>query len=187
MAKHRAPSVIEIDALLTGSSADGDEQLWTDLVRAAGSGDAWRRAQRVRARLDSLVELTGRFPWVVQPWLAIRATKRFVTERLPPVRVGGFSAPVTLGLGVLGPDQGPQAPDRSVTLRWGEVVELRLPVGTTVDVRPPSGTTVAPEWRSNKHPQPVPSPAWRLEPGEAPVLVTVEVNGARAGLVILEV
>ena len=187
MAKHEPPSLIEIDALLTGESNDEDAALWTSLVRAPGAGDAWRRAQTVRAQLDGLVELTGRCPWLVEPWLAVRATRRFVTERLPAIIVGDLPASgvAPVALGVLGPARAePSA--RAVTLRWGQIVELRLAIGTTIAVRTPAGVRVEPEWRSNMHAQPVLSPGWRLEAGEAPVLVTVEQDGARAGLVILE-
>jgi hypothetical protein len=187
VAKHEPPSLIEIDALLTGESNDEDAALWTSLVRAPGAGDAWRRAQTVRAQLDGLVELTGRCPWLVEPWLAVRATRRFVTERLPAIIVGDLQASgvAPVALGVLGPARAePSA--RAVTLRWGQIVELRLAIGTTIAVRTPAGVRVEPEWRSNMHAQPVLSPGWRLEAGEAPVLVTVEQDGACAGLVILE-
>lgn len=186
MAKVDAPSAVEIDMLLTGDPTEGDDALWSALVRAAGSGDAWRRAQDIRGRLDRMADLTGRFPWLVAPWVAIRATRRLVSAGLPTVIAGDLPRLSPAGLGVLGPTDGGRPADRSAALQWGQVVELTLAVGTTIDVRAPAGTRVTPEWRSNHHPEPVPAPQWKLEPGEAPVLVTVEVNGACAGLVILE-
>jgi hypothetical protein len=187
MAKADSPTALEIDALLTGGTSGDDEAIWTELVRAADSGDRWRRAQVIRGRLDRVVDLTGRFPWLVAPWVAIRATRRLVSAGLPVVIAGDLPRLAPAGLGVLRPaDDGGGPADRSIELQWGQVVELSLAVGTTIDVRVPAGARVAPEWRSNHHPEPVPAPRWKLEPGEAPVLVTVELNGACAGLVILE-
>lgn len=186
MAKVDPPSVLELDALLTGDSTDDDAPVWAALVRTADSGDSWRRAQAIRSRLDGIVDLTGRFPWLVAPWTAVRATRRFVTGGLPLVRVGDLPRLAPAGLGVLGPTDGRGPADHAVALQWGQVVELTLAVGTTIDVRAPTGTRLTPEWRSNRHPEAVPAARWKLESGEAPVLVTVELNGASAGVVILE-
>lgn len=186
MAKTDPPSALEIDALLTGDSTEDNEALWSALVRASGSGDRWRRAQEIRGKLDRIVDLTGRCPWLVAPWLAIRATRRLVSAGLPKVMAGDLSRLAPVGLGVLGPTDGSGPADRTVVLQWGQVVELKLAIGTTIDVRAPVGTRVTPVWRSNRHPEPVSAPQWKLELGEAPVLVAVELNGARAGLVVLE-
>jgi hypothetical protein len=179
------PSLIDLDALLTGSTTDEDVAVWAALVRASDAGDRWRRAQKLRDDLDRVVELLSVYRWLVEPWAAVRATRRYVTEQLPKVLAGGFDAALPAPLGVLGPASDAASPPQPVALRWGKVVTLNVAVGTVIAVRPPPGISMPVSWCSANS-DPTPSPRWRLEAGEAPLFAFVEQSGARAGLVVLE-
>lgn len=186
MAKVDPPNLLDLDALLTDPEGDEQTATWNALVRSAEAANAWRQAQRLRVGLDAMVVVTGRFPWLVAPWSAIRATRRLVTAALPTVLAGDLPAARQLALGVLGPTGESAQPDRVVTLRWGGVVEVALPVGTVIGVRASDGRRLDPLWRSSLHLEPVVSRSWRLESGEMPVLAVVTQDGASAGLIVLQ-
>jgi hypothetical protein len=178
-----APHLLDLDGMLARDGVESG-QAWTQLVEAPGAHDAWRRAQRLRKRLDRGLAYTRRLPWLVAPWTAILASRRALGAGLPDLELWG-GPPAADAL--LGPSAERSAEPFVVQLKWGDVETLSVPRGAHLEVRAPLDERLSPpKWCAANASVARSAEAWDLEPGEAPLLVTVEKDGALAGVLIVE-
>ena len=177
-----APHILDLDGLLAQDGVESSAT-WTQLVEAPGAADAWRTAQGVRQRLDQGVALTRRLPWLVGPWTAILASRRSIAAGLPAMELRG--GPVLAGATLLGPRAEAGAEALVVQLKWGDIETLRVPRGAHLEVRGPLDQGAArPMWLAANAATAQSAEAWDIEPGEAPLLVTIEKDGALGGVLV---
>jgi len=172
-------SPIQLDALLQGAiEPDDAPEVWRALVGARGGAEAWEQACRRRDRLDATAATISAYPWTA-----------FVVRALATVRrPGAFLDPGRLRLAFpdqplashLGPDSGsersePLGPD------WGETTIVRVARGTRVQVVPADAAEVLVWWKTASGSGDLPRRTWRLQEGEAPVLLACVIGADAAG------
>jgi len=175
MTSHVAPAAPLLD-LMVLDSADADlDADWAALAMAADGEEAWAEAQRRRTRLDAAALLATRAEWLAASLLAIRRSAR--TARGALAVLGRAGPTPALLLGHLG-----DAPE-IVEVRAGGYSELGLDLGREVSVQVAPDVDVT--WQVGVQRGPLPGRRWRLEAGEAPVLLVATDRQGRAGAVVL--
>lgn len=159
----KLPDPITLDGLLTGTEEPG-APAWQALVSEAGGAEAWEAAVARRSRIDRMMKLAHKRPWLASNILAYRRAVRKVTRLLKtPIRLEPAPSLVTASL-----DVEPATPTRGMS--WGATEVLELNLGETIAVRPPAGAQMF--WR-NPAGSGVLKRSWRMEAGDSPVLIVV--------------
>lgn len=176
-----------LDALVLGTEETEDHGAWESLVQHPRGDEAFREAVARRRHKDLLAAaLLGR------PRLA-RTITSFLTLSRKTKSASGvpFSLlfPDTeldaLVSATLGPAEQESATE-IVQPRWGQVVPVRLGIGERITLEPASGSEpVDVRYLCQGAEGFLPTRTWKLEAGEAPVLL-VALVGARAGDALAE-
>lgn len=171
-----------LDALLAGALDCADEErAWQDIIQSPEGGAAWDAALR-RQRETALLAgaIRGR------PWLA-SILGRLGRLRRRPGHPPGWQLELwergALIRATLGAEHTGQA--APIRLAWGEVQTRPVPLGATVELVAAPGEPVVVIGLCCQAEQILVHRMWRLEPGEAPVLL-VALAGSAAGLSLAE-
>lgn len=176
------PDAGTLDALVAGSLDEEDRPAWEALVMRPGGAEAWRAAVARRRRLDALASAVRGRAWLarvlgevaalsrrlrVQP--AVELQLAFRDDRLDAL-MGATLGPVDDGFA-----------SEEITPRWGRIVTVRVRLGERIALRVVGeDALVDVRYLSQGREGSLPSRTWRLEPGEAPVLL-VALLGSDAG------
>lgn len=157
-----------VEEILVGGLAAEDGSAWKRLVAEPGGARAWASEvarQKRRARIAALV--AGR-PWMAQVMLSVRRAARRIAR--PAFAAGTALIESDVFQASLGSaDASSEA--ASVRVEWGESEILAVPIGATVTVVTDGPSAVW--WMTSRDRGPLPTKAWTLEPGEAPVVLAV--------------
>jgi hypothetical protein len=177
----RQPDAATLDALVIGTDEPADQRAWEALVRHPGGAEAWAAAVTRRRHLDLLAGATLGRPWLARAVRAMTGAARRM-GRAPDIALTIEHPGTSLMAATLGP--GAEESVEPVRPAWGQIVSVRLRVGEQIALD--AGTAQAPvdvRYLCRGEEGPLPSHAWRLESGEAPVLI-LAFAGETAGLSI---
>lgn len=164
-----------LDELVAGE--DGPELLpaWQELLRTPGAADLWEEAAARRRRTDELAGALLAHPWLARAWGQLRRLRRSLVQP-PGVGLEASLRPDILAA-VLGPTSRP--PTHMAAPKWGQIEPVALALRSIVEIRPSSAQSEDLQifYRSVAGEGRLRSRRWRLEPGEAPVLL-LGVTGA---------
>ncbi|NMO18121.1 hypothetical protein HPC49_14365 [Pyxidicoccus fallax] len=165
----KLPDVATLDSLILGAEDADALEDWQELLMAPDAAERWRDAVSRREHIDEFASAVIAHPWLARMLTGLRELQRTLTHREPGV-LEAVLAP-ELMTHVLGPEARPTT--RLATPRRGEVEMVRLAQGDIIELRP------APElagdfrvfYRSALGEGRLPRRRWRMEAGEAPVLL----------------
>lgn len=141
---------------------------WEALVRSAAGLPAWQTAVQQREQIDHMAERLRKSPWLATVLLPLRRAARAL--RSPP----DFVLQVWEGPALLAETLGATVPRsvEPVTLSWGQVISVRVPVGRSICLQPSNiGEPFAVFALSKGIEHALPHCEWTLERNEAPVLL----------------
>jgi len=176
------PDAGTLDALVIGASDPDDGAAWDALVKLPGGAEAWADAVARRRRMDILAGVVCGRPWLASCMLRLSTLARRIRTRTAVELLLEFpDAPLdALAGATLGPVDESFA-DRAIRPRWGQIVPVGVRIGERVALRVvPDPPFVDVRYLSEGTNGSLPSRTWRLEPGEAPVLI-VALLGTAAG------
>ena len=176
--KHGTPDAGTLEALVMGTDEAGDQAAWEWLVITPGSGVLWAEAVAEREELDRFSAMLDVTPWVAAVMARMRKLGRVLAEwRLEAVAVrdqGSWAASL-----------GPSNESASVLASpsWGRLEPVTVERGTIVELRPVGETPqdVRFFYRSAQGEGSLQEGRWRLDPGEAPVMLVACVGDAIVG------
>lgn len=169
----RLPDAGTLDALVLNTGDSEDEGAWEALVREPGGARAWRDAVARRRRTDLVASAIQGRPWLAR---AVRQLSMFARQigHAPKMDISiAFpdSELDALAAATLGPAEENDVAE-IVQPRWGQTVPATIRVGNRITLRPPSEMDVIDvRYVCNGQEGSLPSRTWRLERGEAPVLL----------------
>ncbi len=174
------PDVETLDALVLGTDAPEDHAAWEALVRNPGGADMFREAVARRRRRDLVASaLLGR-PWLARAIAKLSAMSR--QTKAAPTSTFSLLFPDAeldaLVTATLGPaEEGPGA--EILAPHWGQVVPVRMRVGDRITLEPsPGADPVDVRYVCQGAEGTLPTRTWKLEAGEAPVLLVALVGSA---------
>ncbi|MBE4751790.1 hypothetical protein G4177_26830 [Corallococcus sp. ZKHCc1 1396] len=158
-----------LDALLLGAEDAEALDEWKDLLTAPDAAQRWQEAVDRREHIDHFAAAVIAHPWLAQTLSGLRELRRTLTP-CEPGTLEAVLAPEWMSH-VLGPETRPAT--RLATPRLGDVETVRLARGAILEIRP------APEqaegfrvfYRSARSEGLLPRRRWRMEAGDAPVLL----------------
>ncbi|MCY1031457.1 hypothetical protein OV207_08320 [Corallococcus sp. BB11-1] len=172
-----------LDAMVSGQDEEGDMEAWDLLLTSSEAADAWGQALERRLRIDGYSQALIAHPWIAR----FQGTLRTLARTLAASSTGDIEAVREQGflLGDLG--QTAEAPTRLAAPAWGRIETVLVPVGTTVGLRwmREHAGTLHFFYKTSTTEGALPEGLWRLEAGEAPV-VLMACEGA-GGATALEV
>lgn len=165
----KIPDAAMLDALILNAEDSDALETWKDLLATPDAADRWQEAVSRREHIDRFAEVV-----ITHPWLArTLARLREIRNTLTPHSQGAFEAVLApeLMTRFLGPDARPAT--RLAVPRRGEVEVVQLARGDIIELRP------APDlardfrvfYRSAIGEGQLPRRRWRMEAGEAPVIL----------------
>jgi hypothetical protein len=157
-----------VEEILVGGPAAEDHAAWKRLVAEPGGATAWETAvarQKWQASVASLV--SGR-PWLAQAMLLVRRAARRLAR--PLFAPGSAAIRDHMLDATLGPGQ-PSSDALTVSVDWGGSESMAVPLGATVAVTTDGPSAVW--WMTSQGRGPLPTKAWKLELGEAPVVLAI--------------
>ena len=181
MSSRPPPDALTLDEMLAGADDPEHEEGWSDLVRSADAALAWRSAIASRGRIDRLARWLRRAPWLSAPLQRLNAVRR---RRLSSEATVHLDYPDAVLAAALALAEGEGA--RPVTLTWGDLTELALPIGERVCLLVDGDSAVEFRYEHGEASGPLPTGAWELKSDEAPVLLTAQAGEAVAGLLLVE-
>lgn len=178
MSSYRVPPPALLDLLVLGVSDPDLDEDWAALAVATESERAWRTAMERRRRRDRTAQLLTSAEWLASSLIRLRIAMRSARASAQLLGHAG-SAPSPL-LSNLAPGT-PEV----VELRAGRTTTLELPLDSVVLVEVAEGVEVS--WETSIGHGFLPGRRWKLEAGEAPVLlVAADQQGMKGALVLLE-
>ena len=176
----RAPDEATLDAMVAGFDDAGDLDAWDWLLTSASAAESWAQALKRRQRIDQFARALIAHPWLAGAQRAVRVV-RGALGRLPQEAVIEAVSEREPLLAVLGPSTA--QPSRLASVAWGQLEVVSVPLGTTVALRPVQGEGNRPRffYQSSVGEGALPDGLWRLEQGEAPVLLLAYEGAASAG------
>jgi hypothetical protein len=173
--KRSMPDVATLDALVLGTDEVRDQPAWEWLVGTSGSGDIWAEAVARREELDRFAAALAAHPWLASTMARMRKLGRLLAEwRLEAMVVSDEGA----WAASLGPSD--KRPMLLARPSWGQLEPVTVGLGTVVELRP-AGAAIQEVCFFFRSPQGEGSLAegrWRLEPGEAPVMLVACMEGS---------
>lgn len=164
-----------IDEMLAQGPAARDANAWKQILHAGNSGERWLARVGKRKAAITQARLVAHRGWLARLLLGLRrGRRRLGAVARTPARA--TAAPSLLGA-TLGPTAGDEATG-VVELPWGEHRVRPTRVGETVRVEVSGPATVA--YVTDEAQGMLPTKAWKLEEGEAPVALVVMASGTRA-------
>lgn len=162
-----------LDAIVIGTAEDDDLPAWESLVVQAGGSEAWSAATARRRRLDAMASAVLGRPWLARVLREVAIISRRLRSR--PAVEPRFAFPdaqlQALTAAALGPDEG-GAGGEEIQPAWGVIVPVRLRIGDRVAFEAPADSpAVEVRYLCQGRDGPLPRGGWRLESGEAPVLL----------------
>lgn len=152
---------LALDAAVAGLLPE-DSPTWTALLASPSAAEAWEDATQHRARVERIVKLSQRTPWLAQALLVLRRGARSRrTREHGTVSVGrlGDLAAATLAA---------PAQDRGVHLAWGGHDVVAEPADTLLTISAPDGAQLF--FRSEDDSGPF-SGQWRVVPADGVVAI----------------
>lgn len=195
------PDVATLDAMVLGTAGANAAEAWEALVLEPGGAEAWDEAVARRRRIDALAYAARSGEWLSRVLRGVlRAARR--AHSVPAIELfldfSGDPLDELVGatLGLAEEDPRVAAP----SLAWGQIVPVQVRIGELVALRASSDAQLDVRYLSAGQEGPLPTRTWKLESGEAPVLLVALVGGdsqapvaqalatatAVAGLLILE-
>jgi hypothetical protein len=166
------PDAATLDAMVTGvvEEEPEDTNAWEWLIGDPEGVAAWEEAVVYRRKVDQLALSLLRHPWLAS--LVETVVRRRTPSRSPWLPPSLTLQPVEAGAAMLGPSDA--SSDEPGTIPWGRIVTRSLSVGQTVHFEvpaPASGYRVLRAyWYGGGHGW-LQEEGWKLEKGEAPVLL----------------
>lgn len=179
---NRLPDAATLDMLVIGADDPEDRAAWEALVRLPGGAEAWGAAVARRRRLDLVTRAVRGRSWLASAMHSMSVlSRRLRTKPTAELRFAFPDAQIdALAGAALGPDDGGFA-DEEIQPRWGQTVPVHLQFGDRIGLHVVTNQAIVDvRYLSQGRDGPLPSRTWRLEPGEAPVLL-VALIGADAG------
>jgi hypothetical protein len=176
--KRSTPDAATLDALVLGTDEAGDQAAWEWLVVTPGSGDRWAEAVARHAEMDRFAAALMAHPWLALALARMRKLGRAVAAwRLEVVAVKDEEA----WAASLGPSS--EGPTLLARPSWGRLEPVTVGLGTIVELRPAGHPVQGVRffYKSQQGEGSVPEGRWRLEPGEAPVMLVAREDGSSAG------
>lgn len=194
---HSTIDALILDALVVGQPlADEDGEIaaetWESLVAASSGTRDWQEAIERRRALDQRAQWIQAHPWLAAAWLAIRASIRSASS----VRLNNPTAQLEPSTDLLTAMLGPARASipRTIELVWGSVVVVPMHLNEIVAIGgKPDLPSLTVRFRTKNSEGTLSSGAWRLEPGDAPVLLQVLAEqqapqvSSMAGVLLVEV
>ena len=167
------PDAATLDALVIGADEPEDQAAWQALIMLPGGTEMWCAAVARRRRMDQLAAATQGRPWLAHATLLLSRTARKL-RAMPDI---GLSlvfpdrAKGELVEALLGAEDQHEAAE-IVPPVWGQIVTIRVKVGERLTLKPSSDETpVDVRYLCNGQTGSLPTKTWKLERGEAPVLL----------------
>ncbi|NOK34630.1 hypothetical protein HMI49_15620 [Corallococcus exercitus] len=163
----RLPDLLTLDAMVAGLDDDVEGEAWDGLLCAREGAAAWAQALERRQRLEQ-----SALAWVAHPWLAdARRTLRGLRSAAGAATSVALEAlagrdPVFAQLGVTH-----EPPTQRVTAAWGRMEVALVPPDTVVSLRPLQGERLRYFYKTATGEGPLPTGSWKLERGDAPVVL----------------
>jgi hypothetical protein len=170
----KQPDALTLDEMLLGFDEDHHKEGWQHLVGESGGARAWEQAVERRRRVDQAAQLGRRFPWMIPALQSLNKVRRLAQqwpERLPSIQLPDDRRLLTAQLG---PDSS-EVPSQPEALEWGCVVVLYLPVGARIALTAAS-EQLSCWYMTSQGGGPLPTRTWRMESGEAPVLLLASLD-----------
>lgn len=159
---------VTLDAMVSGQDEE-DMEVWDTLLTSSEAAEAWGQALERRLRIDGYSRALIAHPWIAR----FQGALRTLAQTLAPAAGGGIEAVREQGLllGDLG--QTEEAPTRLAEPAWGRIETVLVPVGTTVGLRRVMEHAGALRffYKTSTTEGALPEGLWRMEAGEAPVLL----------------
>lgn len=171
-----------LDTLVLGTTEPGDEEAWESLVRDPEGARAWQGAVARRRRMDLVASAIRGRPWLARAVRRLSAATRRV-KQTPEIALSVVfpdSELDALAAATLGPDD-EQATAEIVEAGWGQIVPVRVRLGSRVSLQPsPDADAADVRYVCNGEEGALPGRTWKLESGEAPVLLVALVEASPA-------
>jgi hypothetical protein len=161
------PDIGTLDALVLGTDEPEDITAWKWLVATPGAAQVWSEAVARRAEVDRFAEALEAHPWIATMMDRVRRLGRaLMGVRLEVTREDeAFAA-------VLAPSM--EEPALLAAPAWGRIEPVTAPPGTIVELRVLGDAHGAIHFfyrQASGQEGPLPERRWKLEEGEAPVLL----------------
>jgi hypothetical protein len=151
-----------LDTLIIGT-APSDDPAWAALVRSPDGTGEWKQAMERREHLNRVAAVVEGRPWLAEALLRVRRETRTAARAISSAwSVAVVQSPTTV---LLGPENGTQ----NVALIPHRVTIVEVGLGDTVQVVAPEGALVT--WTTASGTGSLTSAKWRLDKGDAPVLL----------------
>lgn len=181
------PDAATLDALVIGTDDADDRAAWEALVRLPGGEEAWHAAVTRRRRLDLLASSMRGRSWLASCVHRLSVLSRRVRAKpamgllleFPDLQLDALAG------ATLGPVDEDFA-DRNVQPWWGETVPVHVRLGERITLNAATEHPVVDvRYLSDGREGSLPERTWRLEQGEAPVLLIALVGtDARSPLAV---
>jgi hypothetical protein len=167
--------------LVIGADDPEDRAAWEALVRLPGGAEAWRAAVARRRRMDLVTRAVRGRTWLASAMhrLSVLSRRLRTTPAVELCLAFPEAQLDALADAELSPVDDSVA-DQEVVPRWGQTVPVHVQLGHQIGLNVTDQATVDVRYLTHGRDGPLPSRTWRLEPGEAPVLL-VALIGADAG------
>lgn len=172
------PDVATLDAMVLGTAGANAAEAWEALVLEPGGAEAWDEAVARRRRIDALAYAARSGEWLSRVLRGIRrAARRKHSVPTIEIFIDFPGAPLDELIGAtLGPvEEDPRA--AAPSLAWGQIIPIQVRLGDCVALRTSSDAQLDVRYLSAGQEGTLPTHTWKLEPGEAPVLLVALVGG----------
>lgn len=182
----RKPPRWVLDTLIIGTAPSNDPA-WAEVVRSPEGTDEWKQAMERRAHLNRVAAIVEGRPWLAEALLRVREGTRAAARAIS--RAWSVTVAPSPTAVLLGPENG----TRNVALIPHRVAIIEVRLGDTVHVLAPEGALVT--WTTASGTGSLTSAKWRLDQGDAPVLLVGRVampsdtngaTGSEAVIVLVE-
>lgn len=189
---HIRPHAIVLDAMVCGQPLDAqngasethspESLAWEALVSSPTAAQDWHDAVVRRQRMDQTAMWIQTHPWLARAWLTIRTSRRRGHSAVVPAVVVQLESSANRLTAVLGPDASPAL--HRLELEWGAVKVFSMNINEVVSLSgQETQSNFAIHYQTATSSGILESGRWRLEPGDAPVLlqVTASTHGENVG------
>ncbi|HEY0093061.1 MAG TPA: hypothetical protein VGB96_02000 [Archangium sp.] len=168
-----------LDAMVSGLDEEGDLEAWDSLLTSSDAAETWGQALERRLRIDRYCQALVAHPWIAQ----VQGTLRTLVRTLAPSSRAEVEAVVEQEFLLADLGQPAATPTHLAGLAWGRIETALVPIGTTVGLRwvEEHEGTLHFFYKTAATDGALPEGLWRLEAGEAPVLLLAceRAEGAR--------
>jgi len=158
-----------LDAMVSGLDEGGDVATWDALLTSSSAAELWSQALERRLHIERYSQALIAHPWIAHVQSALRTLARTLT----PSSQTALEAVMEQELLLADLGQTAAEPTHLASTAWGRIEMALVPVGTIVGLRwvQEHEGTLHFFYKTSATEGELPEARWRLDAGEAPVLL----------------